>query len=300
MFRGVIVPLITPFNEDYSLDLEAFEWLLNFLYEKGVDGVFVNSTTGESVHLRYEESLELVSRAVEVLGGKVKVLSGASADSTLEVVERALKFRDLGVDGVVITPPHYFKLDQENLYCYYSEIASKVDLPIVVYNIPMLTGVSVEPETLEDLVKQHSNITSLKATIDSVGYIRRCVRKVKSVRRDFTVLAGLDDHFLNTLLLGGDGGIMGSMNFAAQLHVGLYKSYVGGDIGGAIEYARKVSLLCEIYEAGASFPAAVKEALNLIGAPVKPIVRPPLRRGDVSVRTSIRRVLREVGLLKEE
>lgn len=298
MFKGVIVPLITPFNEDYSVDFESFEWLLNFLYEKGVDGVFVNSSTGEFVHLTREESLQLTSRTVEALGGKVKVLAGASADSTLEVVEYALEFKDLGVDGVVITPPHYFKLSQKALYNYYSEIASKTDLPIIVYNIPMLTGVSIEPETLELLVREHSNITSLKATVDSVSYIRRAIKRVKSVKRDFTVLAGFDDHLLNTLVLGGDGGITGSTNFAAHLHVNLYKNYVEGNLERAIEVAKKVSTLCEIYEVATSFVSAIKEALNIIGTPVKPIVRPPLTREEPKVREAIKKVLCEVGILK--
>ncbi|RLE53185.1 MAG: dihydrodipicolinate synthase family protein [Candidatus Methanomethylicota archaeon] len=297
-FYGVIVPMITPFNEDLSIDFEAVEWLVDYLADKGVNGIFPYSTTGEFIHLKHEEGLKLVKAVMEKVGGKVWILPGISSNCTSHSIELGRMMADLGVDGAVITPPFFFKVGVDMLKHHFSMVAEKVDLPIIVYNIPSATGINIPVSLYAELAMEYSNIVGAKVTFDSIGYMRNLIREVKSVRKDFTILTGLDDHLLNTLILGGDGGIMALANVVPQIHIEVYKCWKDNNLTGAINAFKKLVKLVEIYDAASSFPTSVKTALKVMEAPVKPYVRPPLRTEPPEVEEKIRSILVEVGLLK--
>lgn len=142
-FRGIITPMITPFREDFSLDLEAVRWLAHRQARGGVHGVFPNSTTGEFVHLDRREAVSLVEVILEEIGGKLWVLPGISDNSTDRAVELGLRFKEMGVSGVIVTPPFFFKVDRERLKFHFTRIAERVDLPIIIYNIPSTTGINI-------------------------------------------------------------------------------------------------------------------------------------------------------------
>ena len=296
-FAGVIVPMITPFRRDFSLDLEATRWLARKLAGEGITGLFPCSTAGEFVHLSRGEKEELIRAVVEEAGGKTRVLPGICANCTLECIELGRMAADLGADGVVVTPPFYFRLKRDHLYKHFSEIAERVDLPIIVYNIPSLTGNPIPIDLYVQLAEEYGNVVGCKITLDSTSYIRRLIEEVKSSRRDFSVLTGLDDHLLNTLVLGGDGGIVGCANFAAKLHVELYEAFREGDCTRAHEAHRRISALMAIYDVASSFPTAIKSALKLLGAPIEPVPRPPLTPEPPEVEEAIRKILERVGLL---
>lgn len=296
-FYGVIVPFITPFNQDGSLDLEAARWLANYQSEKGVNGIFPNSTTGEFVHLKEEEAIELVKAVMEEISGKVKVIPGISANSTSQSIELGKKMKDLGADGAVITPPYFFKLDKKRLKAHFSAVAEKVDLPIIIYNIPSTTGINIPIEVYEELAVEHSNIVGAKATIDSVSYMRNLIYRVKALRKDFSVLTGLEDHFLNTLMMGGDGGIMALANVAPQIHVSLYRAWLDKNFSEIMFHYRRLMTLAKIYDIGSSFPTAVKAAVSLVSEKVKPYARAPLGAEAEEVRQKIGAILRELEII---
>jgi len=239
-FRGVIVPFVTPFNEDYTIDFEAARWLARYQAERGVHGIFPYSTTGEFVHLKPEEGIELVKVVMEEVGGKVSVIPGMSANCTEHVIEIGLKLKDLGVDGAIVTPPFFFKVKGERLKLHFAKVAEKVDIPIIVYNIPATTGIVIPVELYVELAKEYSNIVGAKVTYDSVAYMRRLIQEVKAVRKDFSVLTGIDDHLLYTLMMGGDGGIMALANVAPQIPVEVYESWARGDLAGAYEAFKRL------------------------------------------------------------
>lgn len=298
-FYGVITPLITPFNRDLSIDFEALEWLVNYHVRSGVNGVFPYSTTGEFVHLTVEEGLKLVEKVVEVVDGRVWVIPGISANCTDHSVELGVKVKDLGVDGAIITPPYFFKVGRDKLKLHFSKVAEKVDLPVIVYNIPSATGINIPVELYVELAEEHENITGAKVTYDSISYLKMLIREVKSVRRDFTVLTGLDYQLLDTLLMGGNGGIMALANVAPKIHVEVFKSWTSGDLKTAHEYFKKLLKLAEIYEVTSSFPTSVKTALKVLGTPVKPYVRPPLTPEPLEIEERVKKILEEVGIYGE-
>jgi len=297
MFKGVIVPLITPFNEDYSIDFVGLEWLVKFLVEKGVDGIFPYSTTGEFVHLKYDEGIRIVERIMEIIDRKVKIIPGISANSTLNCIDLGKVMEDLGVDGVIATPPFFFKLNEDQLFEHFSSIAKKIDLPIIVYNIPSLTGNFISIKLYRRLAEEYSNIAGAKITYDSVSYMRDLIFELKATRKDFSILTGLDDLLLNTLILGGDGGIMACANFAPEIHITLYRSFMRGEYDVALEMHKKLSQLVRIYNAASSFPTAIKTALKIMNTQVKPYVRPPLRMERKEIEEKIREVLLKVGII---
>ncbi len=294
-FSGVIVPMITPFSEDLSIDVEALRWLVSFLSERGVDGIFVNSTTGEFVHLRRDEMLDIVRISLDVAEGP-KIMPGISSNFTEEAISLGREMKDLGVDGAVVMPPYFFKLKEDWLLHHFSRIANSLDLPLIIYNIPSLTGNDIPVSVYVRLAEEFSNVVGAKITKDSVSYMRSLVVRVKSVRSDFSVLTGMDDHLLNTLALGGDGGIMALANVAPEIHLSIHRSWITGDLRGAVEGFRKLASLARIYDFASSFPTAIKTALSILGAPVKEVCRPPLMVESAEVRAKIREVLEEVGV----
>jgi len=288
--------LITPFDEKLEIDFEALRWLAYHQLRGGVHGIFPNSTTGEFVHLEREEAIRLTEALIDEVGGKIWVIPGISHNSTDKAIELGSIFKDMGVDGVIVTPPFFFKIDAKKLKLHFSKIAERVDLPIIIYNIPSLTGINVPIELYIELAQEYNNIAGAKVTYDSFSYLRRLIQRMRSVRKDFSVLTGMDDMLLSNLMMGGDGGITALANVTPGMHRSIYDAWADGDLKRALDENHKLLKLSSIYDIASSFPTAIKTALNVMGAPVKPYVRPPLTEEPDSVVAAITEVLRELGL----
>jgi len=296
-FYGVISPFITPFKKDLSLDLDAARWLAEYQYKNGVHGIFPNSTTGEFVHLKPEESIKLTEVVIDTVGNKVKIIPGISGNCTEHCIELGKKFEDLGVDGIIVTPPFFFKIGTERLRIHFSMIAEKLDLSIIVYNIPSLTGINIPIDLYTELAEEYSNIAGAKVTYDSLSYMRKLIKSIKSIRKDFAILTGVDEYLLPVLMMGGDGGIMALANVAPQIHRAVYDAWIQGNISKAYEEYKKLLKLVEIYDVTTSFPTAVKTALKVLGTPVEEYVRPPLTPESPDVEQRIYEILKEIGLI---
>jgi Dihydrodipicolinate synthase/N-acetylneuraminate lyase len=179
--------MVTPFRPDGSLDVDAFQWLAKRLVSAGVDGLFPNSTTGEFVHLTAEEAERLVRTAVAVAPAEVMVLPGVSSNRTEDSVRMARSFVNLGADGVVVLPPFFFRGGEEVMYRHLSEVAKAVDVPVVIYNNPINTGVVVPVSVYVRLAQEFSNVSAAKVTYADFSYLLELIREVKAVRKDFSV-----------------------------------------------------------------------------------------------------------------
>ncbi len=300
VFSGVITPLITPFNEKLEVDIDALRWLVEYQVKHGVDGVFPNSTTGEFVHLKPREAELVTETTLEVAKNRLKVLPGITTNTLIHTLELGRLFVDLGVDGVVVAPPYYFKHPTHRLKKYFSEIASSLDTNIVVYNIPATTGVNIPVELYEKLVSEHSNIVAAKVTTSDFTYIRRLVKATKSIRSEFSVLVGVDELLLPVLMAGGDGGIMGLANVAPWIHRRVVDSWASRDWTNMYEYWLKLLHISRIYDIASSHSSAIKTALKILGAPIKPYVRPPLEPEPQGIEEEIRNILVGIGISKLE
>jgi len=276
-YSGIIVPLITPYNEDLEIDIDAYRWLVEYLTKNKVDGIFPNSTVGEFPSLSEDEKYILVKYALEFSSRNTRVIPGISGNNIIKIIERGRRYKDLGVDAVILTPPYYYKLDDEGIKKHYSNIADKLDLDIIIYTIPRYTGNEVSPEIIRELTLEHSNIAGIKATVDSIIYFRRIIQEVKAVRRDFSVFTGLDEFLIPLLIMGGDGGVNALANIVPWMHKGLINYWLNREIEKAIEEYRKIIELRKILDVSSSYQGGIKTALNILGSPVKGFVRPPLK-----------------------
>lgn len=297
-FKGIIPPMLTMFKEDGSFDWEGNQALIDYVIAGGVHGIFILGSSGEFTHLSLDERKEFAEFAVKYVGRRVPVLIGTAGCNTREVVELTRHAKEIGADGVVIVTPYYWGLSDEFIYRHYATVAEAVDIPIILYHFPALTGQNLSPQLVARLAKDYPNIVGIKDTIDSIAHIRELILQVKAVNPDFSVLAGYDDHLLNTLAMGGDGVIPGCSNFAPEIHVGIYNSFVSGNMEDSINWHRKLLKIMDIYTFDKPAIGALKEACKLCGLPVGTTVRQPAGNAGEAVVEKIKNMLVEAGLVK--
>lgn len=203
IFSGSAVAIVTPMDKHGNLDLTAMERLLKFQLENGTDAILVNGTTGESATLEEKEKLELFEFAVHYVNHRVPVIIGTGSNATSSAVRLSRKAQSLGASALLVVTPYYNKTSQHGLVEHYHTIANRVDIPIIVYNVPTRTGVNVEPETYLKL-SEHPNIKAVKEAGGNLSHIA----KVAALCKDrLDLYSGNDDQTLPILSLGGKGVI---------------------------------------------------------------------------------------------
>ena len=297
IFKGIFPPVSTIFTEGGQLDKVGMRTVIDFLIDSGVDGLFFLGSGGEFSQMSVEERKEVAAFATDYVNGRVPVLIGTGGTHTREVISLTEHSKEIGADGVVIINPYYWPLTEENLYEHYSRIAQAVDIPILLYNFPGLTGQELTPEMILRLVDNHHNIVGVKDTVDTAGHIREIILKVKTKHPHFAVFAGFDDHLWNTLSLGGDGAISASGNFAPELTVGIYQAFKKQEYGKAIELHQRLAYLPLMYKLDSPFVNVVKEAMRLRGIEVSSYVLPPSSPLEAAKIEELKEILKHAGLL---
>ncbi len=275
MFKGVIVPTLTLFDNDRKIDYYANEVQMNRLIENGVDGLFYMGTTGEFMHLSIDERKQMIKWAVKTADSRVKILVGTGSTNIFETVELTDYAQEQGADAAVVITPYYLKLTQEELYHYYRKIIKHTSMPIIIYNYPELTGNNISPQTVSHLAVEYENLVGIKETIESVSHIRKMILEVKSIRPDFSVLCGNDDHTINTLIMGGDGVVGALANIRPDVFVSLYNAFIAGDWESIREYNAKILNLMRLYDFNPVSMIALKKALEIMKVGGNPKVRLP-------------------------
>ncbi|PLR81659.1 4-hydroxy-tetrahydrodipicolinate synthase [Bacillus canaveralius] len=296
-FQGIIPPVSTIINENGSLDEKGMGKLIDFLIESGVNGLFFLGTGGEFSQMSVQERKRVAEFSVDYVNGRVPVLIGTGSTSTNEVIELSQHAEKAGADAVVMINPYYWSLSEDNLFLHYDQIAQSINLPILLYNFPNLTGQDLSPEFVLKLVDKNQNIVGIKETVDQAGHIREMILKVKENHSQFKVFCGFDDHLLNTLALGGDGAISASANFAPQLTIGIYRAFQEGNMQEALELHQRLAHLPLIYKLDSPFVNVVKEAMKLTGLNISTHVLPPARALSIEKKEQLAQLLKKAGLL---
>jgi 4-hydroxy-tetrahydrodipicolinate synthase len=271
--------------------------LIDFLIDAGVDGLFFLGTGGEFSQMSVEERKEVAHFATQHVNNRVPVLIGTGSASTREVITLNQHAQQIGADGVVVINPYYWPLSEENLYEHYKAIAQSVELPILLYNFPALTGQDLTPDFVYRLATTFDNIVGIKETVDTAGHIRAMILKLKPERPNFSIFAGFDDHLLNTLSLGGDGAISASGNFAPELTIGIYKAYQSNDMETAIQLHQRLAHLPLMYKLDSPFVNVIKEAMVLRGLQIPTTVLPPARPLGEIKKQQLQKILEKAKLL---
>jgi 4-hydroxy-tetrahydrodipicolinate synthase len=290
--KGILPALVTPFTKDgKQLNEETLRILINRCIELGVSGVVPCGTTGEFVNLTIEERKKVIGIAVDEANGKVKVIAGTGASGTKQALEMTRYARDVGADAALIVTPFYLKPTSRGIYEHFDTIASKAELPIVLYNIPQVTGVQLPWQMVEDLA-QIPNIVGLKDSSGQLGYMLAVLEKV---RDKINVMCGHDEVVVAALAAGCSGAILASANFMPDVWIKIYNAVEKGDLKTAREIQYKVQKIARIIvKSGA---VGTKEALKMMGVKVGPVRLPLSVGGELTYeeREELRLDLEKIG-----
>lgn len=229
MIKGSLVAVVTPMHEDGTLDLDAYRRLIDWHIAEGTNGIVSVGTTGESPTVTPEEHGELIRVAVETAKGRVPVIAGTGGNSTSEAIELTEHARKVGADATLQVVPYYNKPPQEGQYRHFRTIAERVDLPMILYNVPGRTVADLGTETTLRLA-QVPGIVGLKDATSDMG---RAAEVLKKAPPTFALYSGNDDTALALLLLGGHGVISVTANIAPRLMSEMCRAALAGDFAAA-------------------------------------------------------------------
>ena len=230
--KGIIAALQTPMFEDGTINEAEMRKQINRQIAAGTDAVFCLGTNGEFYILSKEEKIRVMEIYVDEVKGRVPVYAGTGCVSTADTIELSQKAKEIGADILSVITPYFAALNQDELYAHYSELADAVDIPIVMYNIPMRAGNALAPATVGKLAKNHKNIVGIKDSSGNFNNILSYIAATEDVPQ-FSVLSGNDALILYTLMAGGRGGITAIANILPEIMVSIYQNFLKGDIEGA-------------------------------------------------------------------
>ena len=259
---GVVPPIGTPVQEDERVDEAALRRLTRYLLDGGVHGIFANGSMGGFAFLSDEQQLKALSIVVSEVNGAVPVLGGVSAPGTNLAVRKAKQIAREGISHISILSPYYYFANQDHLFAYFSEIAAAVDLPLLLYDNPVLTKNSIHPETVARLRDRIPHLVGIKESNEDCNNLQRLIELNKS--EDFSILTGSEFLIVVGLQMGCDGFIGGLHNICPRLAVLLYEAYRGGDLNRARTLQQQLSATWQIFDCGEVW-GAFDEALRYLG-----------------------------------
>ena len=259
LFTGSAVAIITPFRNE-TVDYEALGRLLQFQLSSGTDAVVVCGTTGEAATLSYTERMGVIQYVVDQVNGRVPVIAGSGANSTETAITLSRDAAQAGVDGLLVVTPYYNKATQTGLLRHFTAVADSVEKPVILYNVPSRTGVSIAAETYEKL-SQHPRIVGTKEASGNFSLIQRTRRLCPE---DFSIWSGNDEDTAAVCLLGGKGVISVAANVVpGEMHA-LVDACLKNDFRKAGQMQLRLHRLCELLFCEVN-PIPVKTALAMMG-----------------------------------
>lgn len=260
-FVGMGVALVTPFNDDQSVDFEALVRLVNFNIDNGTNYLVINGTTGESATITPEEKNQIIETVVKTNNGRVPLVLGVGGNNTQTVVNE-LKTRDLShIDGILSVAPYYSKPTQEGFYQHYKAVAEATDKPIILYNVPGRTAKNMEPSTTLRLARDFDNIVAVK---EAGNNQQQYYALIKDKPEDFLIISGDDDLVLGVTLAGGSGVI----SVIGQAYPKEFSSMIQLGLNGNASEAYKIHYqLMDIVSLifAENNPAGIKAVLHSLG-----------------------------------
>ncbi|CDZ24202.1 4-hydroxy-tetrahydrodipicolinate synthase [[Clostridium] cellulosi] len=260
IFTGAAVAIVTPMNDDFSVNYEKLGELIDFQINNGTDAIVICGTTGESATLTHEEHTKAIDYTVKKVAGRVPVIAGTGSNDTRYAVELSLEAQKSGADALLLVTPYYNKTTQAGLVRHFTYIADRVNLPMIVYNVPSRTGLDIKPETYYELSK-HPNIVAAK---EANGNITSVAKTASLCGDNLDIYSGSDELIVPILSLGGKGVISVLSNIMPRETHEICAKFFSGDVEGS----KKLQLDCmSLIEAlfCETNPIPVKEALNLMG-----------------------------------
>ena len=290
MFKGSITALITPFKNG-KIDRDAFTRLVDWQIKEGTSALVPCGTTGESPTLSHEEHKEVVELCIAAAKKRVPVIAGTGSNNTAESIDLAKHAKKAGADAQLVVTPYYNKPTQEGLYQHYKALHDAVELPIIIYNIPIRTAVDMSVATMARLAAL-PNIVGVK---DATNDLARPLRTRQAIGPDFCMLSGEDVTALAFNAQGGVGCISVTANVAPRACADMQEAWQKGDIVRAARINDRLAALHDALFVETS-PAPVKYAASLLGKST-PEVRSPLVAASAEAQAKVQQAMRVAGVL---
>lgn len=262
MSYKILTPTVTLFDNNGNLDIEGNKALIEHLIEGGVNGLVPLGSTGEFTNLNLETKKELLKLYVDTVDGRVDILAGTGSIDISECIELSNYALDLGVKGVLVIPPYYYGIDDEESYRYFDKVAKSINGNLYIYNYPARSGFDIKPETVLRLVKENRNIKGLKDSTTDVGHTKDIIYKVLPEAPDFEVYSGFDSQFIPNICAGGAGGISAISNIEPKMWSDWIKAAEEGDFETIKTIQRKIDKLMELYDVQSNVSLTFKKMLS--------------------------------------
>jgi len=291
IFTGAGVAIVTPMNEDGSVNFDAYADLIDFQIENKTDAIITCGTTGESSTLSDDEHHEVIKFAIEQTAGRVPVIAGTGSNDTKYAIELSQAAGEMGADGLLLVTPYYNKTSQRGLVAHFGMIAESVKTPMILYSVQSRTGVNIAPETAFELSK-YDNIVAIKEASGNISQ----VAKIRALCGDnLDVYSGNDDQIVPLLSLGGKGVISVLSNVAPEVAHNICQFYFDGKVEESMKLQLEYLDLCNDLFVDVN-PIPVKEALNMMGMNAGPC-RMPLCEMTDAAKDKLAATLARHGLL---
>ena len=270
IFTGAGVAIVTPFNEDESINYDKLDELIDYHCENGTDSIIICGTTGESATMTEEEHAECVRFTIERAKGRIPVIAGTGSNCTRTAIELSRDAAEHGADGLLLVTPYYNKATQAGLIAHYKAVAKEAKAPIIMYSVASRTGCNIEPATVAELVRDVDNIVGVK---EASGNISQVAKIMALTDGNIDLYSGNDDQIVPILSLGGKGVISVLSNVAPKETHDICAKFFAGDVAGSAALQLKAlplieQLFCEVN------PIPVKKAMQLMGVECGPLRMP--------------------------
>lgn len=292
IFTGAGVAIVTPFNEDGSVNFEEFGKIIEDQIAGGTDAIIVCGTTGEASTMTDEEHLATIKYCVDKVAKRVPVIAGTGSNCTREAVNLSKKADEMGVDGLLCVTPYYNKATQAGLYDYYKEISDAVSVPIIMYNVPSRTGTNIQPATAVKIAKEVENVVAIK---EASGNISQVAKLAALADGCIDIYSGNDDQVVPLLSLGAKGVISVWSNVAPKQVHEMTTAYFEGDVAKATKMQLDAielidALFCEVN------PIPVKAGMNMLGYNAGSL-RAPLSEMTDANKEVLKKAMQNYGIL---
>ena len=292
VFEGAGVALITPMKADGAVDYEKLEEIIEEQIAGGTDAIVACGTTGEASTLTHEEHIEVIRQTCQVVAGRIPVVAGTGSNCTETAIYLSVEAQKAGADGVLVVSPYYNKATQKGLIGHFTAIADAIKIPVILYNIPGRTGVTILPETIAALCKNVENIVGVK---EASGNFSNIATLMSLTDGDIDVYSGNDDQIVPLLSRGGKGVISVLSNVAPRQTHEICAAYLAGDVKKSMELQiQAIPLIAELFREVNPIP--VKAAMNLMGKNVGPLRR-PLTEMEPQNQEKLKGAMEAYGLL---
>lgn len=289
MYSGSFVALVTPFKENFDIDFDAYGRLIDLQIENGTHGIVPAGCTGEAATLTHTEQKKLISFAIDRIAGRVTVVAGTGSNNTAETLDFTKYAKDAGADGALMITPYYNKPSRAGVIAHYTTVADKVDLPIMLYNVPGRTQLKLEPDTIAELGK-HPNIVSVKeacGSVDQVSQIR--------LLSDINIMSGDDSLTLPMMSVGGSGVVSVAANVIPAMIAELCNAFHAGDLKKTQDlHYETLPLVTSLFTE--TNPMPVKKILAEMGL-IKNVLRLPMTPMLQDKYDSIKSIVARYGLI---